>query len=224
MIGEPPLFDVVFTDQPIKDYRDTLKGDKALATRFNQLLRARGIMKGESKYYVSLAHTRADIDHTIAAWADVHRGAHALAWRQRRRGAGRFSASCGSAASRHAWLGCGLIGDGSYYLLDAVAVGPYKDVGHERAVPNLLAQLPLAAAIAAGVTDLRWLARWQSLGWFALPAVLYSLAVLRTRRDPLQQASVVIAIAIVFMTSSVPDRGRACDGLCHRQRWRRPGS
>ena len=27
-------------------------------------------MKGESKYYVSLAHTRADIDHTIAAWAE----------------------------------------------------------------------------------------------------------------------------------------------------------
>ena len=27
VIGEPPLFDVVFTDQPIKDYRDTLKGD-----------------------------------------------------------------------------------------------------------------------------------------------------------------------------------------------------
>jgi glutamate-1-semialdehyde 2,1-aminomutase len=71
VIGEPPLFDVVFTDQPIKDYRDTLKGDKALATRFNQLLRARGIMKGESKYYVSLAHNRADIDHTIGAWADA---------------------------------------------------------------------------------------------------------------------------------------------------------
>ena len=71
VIGEPPLFDVVFTDQPIKDYRDTLKGDKAIATRFNQLLRARGIMKGESKYYVSLAHTRADIDHTIAAWTEA---------------------------------------------------------------------------------------------------------------------------------------------------------
>ena len=71
VIGEPPLFDVVFTDQPIKDYRDTLKGDKALATRFNQLLRDRGIMKGESKYYVSLAHTRADIDHTIDAWSEA---------------------------------------------------------------------------------------------------------------------------------------------------------
>ena len=28
-------------------------------------------MKGESKYYISLAHTQADIDHTIAAWADA---------------------------------------------------------------------------------------------------------------------------------------------------------
>ena len=68
VIGEPPLFDIVFTDRPIKDYRDTLSGDKAIATRFNQLLRQRGLMKGESKYYVSLAHTQADIDHTVAAW------------------------------------------------------------------------------------------------------------------------------------------------------------
>jgi len=71
VIGEPPLFDVYFTDQPIKDYRDTLKGDAAMARRFNQLLRARGIMKGETKYYVSLAHTRADIDHTIGAWTEA---------------------------------------------------------------------------------------------------------------------------------------------------------
>jgi glutamate-1-semialdehyde 2,1-aminomutase len=71
LTGEPPLFDLVFTDQPIKDYRDTLKGDKAMAAQFNKLLRERGIMKGESKYYVSLAHTQADIDHTIGAWTDA---------------------------------------------------------------------------------------------------------------------------------------------------------
>jgi glutamate-1-semialdehyde 2,1-aminomutase len=71
VIGEPPLFDIYFTDQPIKDYRDTLKADAAMAKRFNQLLRARGLMKGESKYYVSLAHDRADVDHTIAAWTDA---------------------------------------------------------------------------------------------------------------------------------------------------------
>lgn len=71
VIGEPPLFDVVFTDGPIRDYRDTLKGDKALAAKFNKLLRERGLMKGESKYYVSVAHTQADIDATIAAWTDA---------------------------------------------------------------------------------------------------------------------------------------------------------
>jgi glutamate-1-semialdehyde 2,1-aminomutase len=71
VIGEPPLFDILFTDQPIKDYRDTLKADAAILKRFNQLLRVRGIMKGESKYYVSVAHTRADIDHTIGAWKEA---------------------------------------------------------------------------------------------------------------------------------------------------------
>ena len=71
VVGEPPLFDVYFTDQPIKDYRGTLKNDGKMSSRFNQLLRARGLMKGETKYYVSLAHTRADIDHTIAAWKDA---------------------------------------------------------------------------------------------------------------------------------------------------------
>ncbi len=71
VIGEPPLFDILFTDQPVKDYRDTLKADTAILKRFNQLLRARGLMKGESKYYVSLAHTQADIDHTVGAWTDA---------------------------------------------------------------------------------------------------------------------------------------------------------
>lgn len=70
VIGEPPLFDIIFTDQPVKDYRDTLKADTAILKRFNQALRARGIMKGDSKYYVSVAHTGADIDHTIRAWEE----------------------------------------------------------------------------------------------------------------------------------------------------------
>ena len=39
-----------------------------MGTQFNKLLRERGLMKGESKYYVSLAHTQADIDQTIKAW------------------------------------------------------------------------------------------------------------------------------------------------------------
>jgi glutamate-1-semialdehyde 2,1-aminomutase len=31
VIGEPPLFDILFTDAPAKDYRDTLKADKEMA-------------------------------------------------------------------------------------------------------------------------------------------------------------------------------------------------
>ncbi|MGE5269687.1 MAG: aspartate aminotransferase family protein [Thiohalocapsa sp.] len=69
--GEPPLFDVVFTDQPVHDYRGTLAGDADLMRRFNLLLRERGILKGESKYYISLAHTDDDIAFTIAAWKDA---------------------------------------------------------------------------------------------------------------------------------------------------------
>src|SRR5438477_2552091 len=69
--GEPPLFDVVFTDQPIRDYLSTLTGDTELMRRFNALLRERGILKGESKYYISLAHTDQDIKDTIGIWKDV---------------------------------------------------------------------------------------------------------------------------------------------------------
>src|SRR5437870_5600336 len=66
--GEPPLFDVVFSPEPVRDYRTTLAGDAELMRRFNALLRERGILKGESKYYISLAHTQEDIAFTIDAW------------------------------------------------------------------------------------------------------------------------------------------------------------
>jgi glutamate-1-semialdehyde 2,1-aminomutase len=69
--GEPPLFDVVFSDEPVRDYRGTLRGDGDRLRRFNSLLRERGVLKGEAKYYVSLAHTLEDIRHTREAWASA---------------------------------------------------------------------------------------------------------------------------------------------------------
>ncbi len=69
--GEPPLFDVVFSSEPVRDYRGTLRGDAEMMRRFNALLRERGILKGESKYYVSLAHTPEDIRHTRDAWSSA---------------------------------------------------------------------------------------------------------------------------------------------------------
>ena len=68
IVGEPPMFDVVFADGPMRDYRDVQRGDKAVAKRFNALLRERGILKSESKHYVSLAHDEADIAQTVAAY------------------------------------------------------------------------------------------------------------------------------------------------------------
>ena len=66
--GEPCLFDIVFTGQPIVDYWSCENGDKAKAACFNDVLLQHGVIKGTSKFYVSVAHTREDIDHTIGAF------------------------------------------------------------------------------------------------------------------------------------------------------------
>ncbi len=71
VVGMPPVFDVVFADGRMKDYRDTLRGDAEMMKRFNSLLRERGILKGHSKYYVSLAHSPKDVRRTIDAWASA---------------------------------------------------------------------------------------------------------------------------------------------------------
>ena len=58
----------MFSAEKVRDYRTTLSSDAELMRRFNALLRERGILKGESKYYISLAHTQEDIAFTIDAW------------------------------------------------------------------------------------------------------------------------------------------------------------
>ncbi len=65
------MFDAVFTDAPIRDYRDMLAGDAALSKRFNALLRERGIFKSAGKIYISLAHDEADIAQAIAAFSNA---------------------------------------------------------------------------------------------------------------------------------------------------------
>jgi len=70
VIGEAPLFDIVFTDREVRDYRSA-QGDEATMKRCNALLRERGILKGESKYYVSLAHTEEDVAFTLDAFASA---------------------------------------------------------------------------------------------------------------------------------------------------------
>jgi glutamate-1-semialdehyde 2,1-aminomutase len=67
VIGHDSLFDVYFTDDEITDYRGTVKADKKKLMRLNLLLRDRGVFKGDTKYYISTAHTNEDVDLAIGA-------------------------------------------------------------------------------------------------------------------------------------------------------------
>lgn len=69
VVGEPVLFDVVFAEGPIRNYRDMQRADAALAGHFNRHLRAAGVLKGDSKYYMSLAHDSSDVDFVVDAFS-----------------------------------------------------------------------------------------------------------------------------------------------------------
>ncbi len=67
-VGEPVLFDVVYAAGEIRDYRAALRQDTAMQKHVNGVLRARGILKGDSKFYLSTVHDAADIDRTLDAF------------------------------------------------------------------------------------------------------------------------------------------------------------
>lgn len=67
IVGDPVLFDVVFSSQPVRDYRGVAGGDQRLTARFNSLLRERGILKSTGKIYASLALTESDLSWTEEA-------------------------------------------------------------------------------------------------------------------------------------------------------------
>ena len=71
VVGEPSVFDIVFTDRPVVDYRATLTGDSAKLRRFNEVCLQRGVLKGGSKIYVSVAHDEADVERTLAVFKDA---------------------------------------------------------------------------------------------------------------------------------------------------------
>ena len=68
VIGEGCMFDVVFTSQSITDYWSSTSGDKAKQQRFDRVLLENGVIKGNSKFYISLAHDEADIGATVKAF------------------------------------------------------------------------------------------------------------------------------------------------------------
>ncbi|WP_136658018.1 aminotransferase class III-fold pyridoxal phosphate-dependent enzyme [Nitratireductor sp. XY-223] len=67
IVGDPTLFDVVFTARDVRDYRDVFAADAGLNARFNAALRAKGIFKSPGKLYPSLALSDEDIAQTVDA-------------------------------------------------------------------------------------------------------------------------------------------------------------
>lgn len=65
--GYPPMFDVIFTDKPVRNYRDVLNSDHTKVARFNKALREQHILKSPGKTYISLALSEEDLAETAKA-------------------------------------------------------------------------------------------------------------------------------------------------------------
>ena len=67
IVGDPTIFNLMFTNEPCSDYRNTKHQSAARDQRYNASLRAHGVFKSPNKMYPSLALTRADLELTRAA-------------------------------------------------------------------------------------------------------------------------------------------------------------
>ena len=68
VIGDGPVLQVFFTEDPLRTYADCLKADAGAAKAFGTEMIREGIFVNPGgKLYLSLAHTRADVDLTLEA-------------------------------------------------------------------------------------------------------------------------------------------------------------
>ena len=68
--GDGPVFSVSFTGRPPRNYRDTLAAPRGLNSDFALALLDEGVLVlPDGRWYVSFAHTDADIDRTLEAAA-----------------------------------------------------------------------------------------------------------------------------------------------------------
>ena len=68
IVGDPVLFDVIFTSDPVLNYRDMKKADATKASIFNAAVREKGVLKPGAKLYPHLALTEADMIQTADAF------------------------------------------------------------------------------------------------------------------------------------------------------------
>lgn len=72
--GEAVMFDALFTARTsVDNYRESLETDATLTRRFNDLVRERGVLKSDSKMYISIAHDERDVSDTLAAFEEAAR-------------------------------------------------------------------------------------------------------------------------------------------------------
>ncbi|WP_171176940.1 aspartate aminotransferase family protein [Ruegeria sp. HKCCD8929] len=69
IVGDPTLFEIVFADTDIRDYRDVFRSDGERTGRFNAMLMQNGMFKSPAKTYPSLALTEADFELCERAYA-----------------------------------------------------------------------------------------------------------------------------------------------------------
>ncbi len=73
VLGEGPLCQVLFTDEPVRDYRTAFRADKEKGRRFALELFRKGIFLNPmgTKLYLSLAHTDEDIEKMLEISREV---------------------------------------------------------------------------------------------------------------------------------------------------------
>ena len=74
IVGDPTLFDIVFTNRAVVNYRDVLQANSATNASFNRILRSTQIFKSPGKTYPSLTLTDEDLvltDQAIEAAAEA---------------------------------------------------------------------------------------------------------------------------------------------------------
>ena len=71
IVGDPTLFEIVFTPKPPKNYRDVQGGDATHAAVWNDVLRQQGLFKSPGKTYPSLVLSKEDLDLTKKAMAQA---------------------------------------------------------------------------------------------------------------------------------------------------------
>ena len=64
VVGDPTLFDVMFTSGVVENYRQSQAVDAIIGTKFNKELRSNGIFKSPSKVYPNLSLTEEDLKFT----------------------------------------------------------------------------------------------------------------------------------------------------------------